>query len=440
MSASDAVGRTHDGPHDGGMSAKLGKQKHCHGGLLTGRVCTVQPDSWRRVCEQCLTEHEVEVPDGRCRLLVQPVGSFSSGRTYYVQWTLDGCVIAGNVRPFTLTGGQAVLLVFASEEEATACDAAVPAGSLQRALPAMRRLRICSVSKSFCPSSNFAPSPLMALTSCKIHQPPRRASPSDATHQALRAVQEMLRPPTPPSSGAEAQPPLGEQAAAADAASKAFALLGTSGLSSGAAMPEAVGWRSLRPTAHSSPHLSAQSSASSAHSSNGSSRHSSPHHESSSPGEEGELRMSGLKRARAVAPGAPGASGAPAAAGAVVAAAVAPGAAAAAAVAAGAPPPAAAASGARAAESLEQVVLSLPSEGACSFAAALPSEGQHEGEIDQLISSFFGQGNVQAVPGAVAGGGTRHPPPGGGAEAAARCASPTAEALPLTRTLTLTLT
>ena len=131
------------------MSSKLGKQKHCHGGLLTGRLCTVQPESWRRVCEQCLTEHEVEVPDGRCRLLVQPVGSFSSGRTYYVQWTLDGYVIAGNVRPFTLTGGQAVLLVFASEEEATACDAAVPAGSLQRALPAMRRLRICSVSKSF---------------------------------------------------------------------------------------------------------------------------------------------------------------------------------------------------------------------------------------------------------------------------------------------------
>ena len=364
-------GEPHDGPYDGGMSSKLGKQKHCHGGLLTGRLCTVQPDSWRRVCEQCLTEHEVEVPDGRCRLLVQPVGSFSSGRTYYVQWTLDGCVIAGNVRPFTLTGGQAVLLVFASEEEATACDAAVPAGSLQRALPAMRRLRICSVSKSFCPSSNFAPSPLMALTSCKIHQPPRRASPSDATHQALRAVQEMLRPPTPPSSGAEAQQPLGEQAAAADAASKAFALLGTSGLSSGAAMPEAVGWRSLRPTAHSSPHLSAQSSASSAHSSNGSSRHSSPHHESSSPGDEGELRMPGLKRARAVAPGAPAASGAPAAAGAALAAAVA----------AGAPPQAAAAPAARAGESLEEAILSLPAEAACSLSAALPSEGQHEVKV-----------------------------------------------------------
>ena len=114
-----------------------------------------------------------------------------------MQWTLGGCAIAGNVRPFTLTGGQAVLLIFASEEEATACDAAVPADALQRAPPAMRRLRMCSTSKSFCPSSNFVPAPLMALTSCKIHQPPRRASPGDAVNQTLRAVQEMLLQPTP---------------------------------------------------------------------------------------------------------------------------------------------------------------------------------------------------------------------------------------------------
>ena len=398
------------------MSSKLGRQKHCHGGLLIGRACTVQPESWRRVCEQCLAEHEVEVPDGRCRLLVQPVGSFSSGRTYYVQWTLGGCVIAGNVRPFTLAGGQAVLLIFASEEEATACDAAVPADALQRALPAMRRLRMCSTSKSFCPSSNFVPAPLMALTSCKIHQPPRRAIPSDAVNQTLRAVQDMLLPPTPPSSGAEAQLPLGEQAAAADAASKAFALLGTSGPSSGAAMPEAVGWRSLRPTAHtsapSSTHSSAPSSAhSSAHSSNGSSRHSSPHRE----GEEGEPRMSGLKRTRAATRGGEaGASGAPVAAVAVLAVTAV----------AGAPAAVAAAPVAGAGKSLEEAILSLPSDTA-PFSVALPSDGGDEGEIDELIHSFFGQ----AMPGTVADGGTRTSLPGGGAAAAARCPSPAAAQL-----------
>ena len=122
--------------------------------------------------------------------------------------------------------------------------------------------------------------------------------------------------------------------------------------------------------------------------------------------------MSGLKRARAATPGAPGASGTPAAAVAVQAVAAVAGAPAAAAVAA----PVAGVD-----KSLEEAILSLP-WGKAPTLAALPSDGGDEGEIDELIHSFFGQG----MPGSVAGvdEGTPTSPPGGGAGAAARCPSP----------------
>ena len=152
--------------------------KPCHGGLLCGACCTVEADSWRRVCGDCFAS-EIEVPAGRCRLLTQPVGSFSAGRTYYVQWIFGGRIIAENVRPFTLNSGNAVLLIFASDDEASATEAHVPPGVLLPAPAEIRRLRMCNTSKSFCPHVNFVAAPGgPAPTSCRIHLAPRKSTPS----------------------------------------------------------------------------------------------------------------------------------------------------------------------------------------------------------------------------------------------------------------------
>ena len=117
------------------------------------------------------------------------VGSFSAGRTYYVQWILGGRVIAENVRPFTLNSGNAVLLIFASDEEASASEVHVPPGVLLPAPAEIRRLRMCNTSKSFCPHVNFVAAPgCAAPTSCRIHLAPRKSTPSAMMPQPAAAV------------------------------------------------------------------------------------------------------------------------------------------------------------------------------------------------------------------------------------------------------------
>ena len=53
----------------------------CHGGLVCGKRCVLEKDSWRRVCQDCLLEPEIDVPASRCRVLVTPSGEFSASRT-----------------------------------------------------------------------------------------------------------------------------------------------------------------------------------------------------------------------------------------------------------------------------------------------------------------------------------------------------------------------
>ena len=121
---------------------------------------------------------------------MQPVGSFSSGRSYFIQWSIMGHVVATAVRPFSLANTGAVLLVFASDEEASACAKAVPPGVLRHTELTDRTLRVCNTSKSFCPQANFTPMVATAAgtaASCKIHLPhrsgkqPKLSSPSDGS-------------------------------------------------------------------------------------------------------------------------------------------------------------------------------------------------------------------------------------------------------------------
>ena len=156
--------------------------KLCHCGLLCERTCYVEPGNWRRVCQPCLAFGDVELPASRCRLLLssQCVGNFSSGRTYYVQWTVEGSVICENVRPFqTMTtpagsDNRFLLLIFATEADTLQCEAALP-GVLIPTQPEHRKFHMCSTSKSLCPKINFVGGfdPHSAATSCCIHLPVR---------------------------------------------------------------------------------------------------------------------------------------------------------------------------------------------------------------------------------------------------------------------------
>jgi hypothetical protein len=144
----------------------------CHGGLLLNQACRVELGSWRRVCRQCSLQ-DVQIPLGRCRLLTDSkVAQFSTGRTYYIQMTLGELIVAQRVRPFTLTSTSSVLLIFASEAEAQACESAAPPGLLVDAQPEHQWLRMCCTSKSLCPHLNFThlqPGSPSLQSSCAIH-------------------------------------------------------------------------------------------------------------------------------------------------------------------------------------------------------------------------------------------------------------------------------
>jgi len=172
--------------------------KQCHGGILQERRCHVPPGDWRRVCGQCLSEGDITLPAERCWLLMQPLGSFSTGRSYYVQWNILQRVVAQNVRPFTLIDGT-VLLIFASAEEAVVCASTVPPGVLLPAGPEHRTLKMCSTAKSYCPAANFiaAPGVLVAHTSCVIHLPSRgsnRLHPASQQTQTTTALPLQRQP------------------------------------------------------------------------------------------------------------------------------------------------------------------------------------------------------------------------------------------------------
>ena len=97
----------------------VAKVKWCHGGLLMGEDCKVTQGSWRRVCTPCLNSGTIELPADRCWLLQRTEGStFSPGRTYYVQWSLQNRLMAESVRPFSLVGSNMMLLIFASASAA----------------------------------------------------------------------------------------------------------------------------------------------------------------------------------------------------------------------------------------------------------------------------------------------------------------------------------
>ena len=153
------------------MPGGSGSGKLCHSGLLTNKNCYVEQGSWRRVCQSCLDDGEAVIPDERCWLLSQLVGNFSAGRTYYVHWTIDQKVIGTGVRPFPLAGTDAMLLIFSTEEAAASCARLAPQGLLVPAPPELRRLRMCSTSKSLCPHTNFqmAQGSSAIPTSCAIH-------------------------------------------------------------------------------------------------------------------------------------------------------------------------------------------------------------------------------------------------------------------------------
>ena len=166
-----------------------GRTKPCHGGLLRGRSC--ETATWRRVCSECLQHPAMEVPAARCRILCQPFGHFSSGRSYYVAWMLGDVTVA--VRQFPLVGESAHhLLVFASEDDVVRCESAVPVGVLQPASTAQCRMRMCSTSKSFCPEVNFNPaSGAPGTSSCVTHFTSRAAGPKRPRSSSTSA-DEML--------------------------------------------------------------------------------------------------------------------------------------------------------------------------------------------------------------------------------------------------------
>lgn len=166
-----------------------GRTKPCHGGLLRGRSC--ETATWRRVCSECLQQPAMEVPAARCRILCQPFGHFSSGRSYYVAWMLGDVTVA--VRQFPLVGESAHhLLVFASEDDVVRCESAVPVGVLQPASTAQCRMRMCSTSKSFCPEVNFNPaSGAPGTSSCVTHFTSRAAGPKRPRSSSTSA-DEML--------------------------------------------------------------------------------------------------------------------------------------------------------------------------------------------------------------------------------------------------------
>eukprot|EP00966_Prymnesium_polylepis_P194107 4499821-Prymnesium_polylepis.1 len=166
----------------------MASSKRCHGGLLWNRTCEVEPAEWRRVCQQCLSSTD-SVPEARCRLLAQPYGTFASERRYYVQWSLDRRVLARSVKPFKLKNTTALLLVFASEDEAQACERMVPAELLEPAQPHHCQMRMCNIAKTFCPAINFSDS---AATSCSLH---RTARPAVAQVKEAQPVQATTQAP-----------------------------------------------------------------------------------------------------------------------------------------------------------------------------------------------------------------------------------------------------
>eukprot|EP00966_Prymnesium_polylepis_P291085 6723177-Prymnesium_polylepis.1 len=139
----------------------------CHGGMLKGTgLCRVESSSWRRICQQCMAA-PLNVPVSRLRLLAQQVGSFSSGRKYYVQWILQQRVLSEAVRAFRLLNGQ-TLLIFSSEESCSQCEHACTLAGIPL-MPASEeygRLRMCASAKSFCPESCFVDDQRVPATSC----------------------------------------------------------------------------------------------------------------------------------------------------------------------------------------------------------------------------------------------------------------------------------
>ena len=183
-------------------------RKLCHCGQLCERTCYVEHGNWRRVCQPCLALGDVELPASRCRLLLSSrcVGAFSSGRTYFVQWSMDGRVICENVRPFqTMTTSaesddRLLLLIFATETDTLQCEEALP-GLLIPTQPEHRKFQMCSTSKSLCPKINFIGGfePHSAPTSCTVHLPMRggRRGAHGARSSAVMQQQQLpqLRQP-----------------------------------------------------------------------------------------------------------------------------------------------------------------------------------------------------------------------------------------------------
>ena len=141
---------------------KVGKA--CHAGQILGNPCRVDSSSWRRICQSCVdaTQNEpLQCPKDQLRMLRGELGTFSSGRNFYVSWhTPQG--VADSVKPFRMKDEPgALLLLFPSAEAAAACDTwpgveRLPGEMLTEGLTFP--MRMCARAKSFCPSTNFSPS------------------------------------------------------------------------------------------------------------------------------------------------------------------------------------------------------------------------------------------------------------------------------------------
>ena len=183
--------------------------KLCHGGQLRRgeRECRIADEDRKRhrVCRSCREGGGIVlVPHTRCRVLVQQVGSFSTGRNLLVSWTTDKIKVK-SVKPFKLFDSNHQLLVFASEDEATKCDSRLPSTVLQPIDAEFVELRMCSTAKTLCPASNFAD---RHTKNCQVH----KNNPTNNRLESLNA-QHLLRraastPGAPKTSTSEAGEPL----------------------------------------------------------------------------------------------------------------------------------------------------------------------------------------------------------------------------------------
>ena len=122
----------------------------------------------------------------RCRMLKPLTGTFSNARAYFLQWQIEGKVVAESVRMIPLAHETAVLLVFKTLEGCLRCENLVPPGLLLPPEIHHLKMRMCCASKSFCPTVNFPNGD--NATTCMIHHQSASTTRGTKGKRALQAT------------------------------------------------------------------------------------------------------------------------------------------------------------------------------------------------------------------------------------------------------------